>query len=204
MNVEAVRRMSHSSERYSFRLHKAQAWSLEHIHAQHAEGLNKAEQWREWLRLHREALAVLPTTEQERRDALVARIDAAMDTIDRPVFLALASDVAEMFTLAESTSPGTSHSVHSISNLALLSCGDNSALGNAVFEVKRRRILELDRRGAYIPACTRQVFLKYYTDAGAQQIHFWSLQDRDSYLDAMISNDKGVVYPYLKPEEHQA
>ena len=92
-----------------------------------------------------------------------------------------------------------SHSVHSVSNLALLASGHNSALNNAVFEVKRRRVLELDRQGAYIPICTRQVFLKYYTDADAQQVHFWSTQDRDAYLSAILATNGGVG-AYLKPE----
>ncbi len=61
MNVETVRRMKDSTERYSFRMHRRQAWSLEHIHAQHAESLTTAEQWKEWLRLHRDALLDLPT-----------------------------------------------------------------------------------------------------------------------------------------------
>ena len=55
MNVETVRQRKHSSERYSFRQHAAGWWSLEHIHAQNAELLNRAEQWAEWLRLHRKA-----------------------------------------------------------------------------------------------------------------------------------------------------
>jgi hypothetical protein len=203
MNVETVRRMEHSTERYPFRLHGAETWSLEHIHAQHAESLTKAEQWREWLRLHREALAALPGVDQERRDTLITKIDAARDQIDRQSFHDLARDVTDIFTLADASSSASLHSVHSVTNLALLSSGSNSALGNAVFEVKRRRILELDRKGAYIPICTRHVFLKYYTDTEAQQVHFWSAQDRESYLDAMISPKRGVVYQYLKPEDRQ-
>jgi hypothetical protein len=204
MNVESVRRVEHSTERYSFRLHRKEAWSLEHIHAQHAESLTTAEQWKEWFRLHREALADLPTIDQARRDALIARIDAVQDQIDRESFQDLARDVTAIFTLADASAPATVHSVHSVTNLALLSSGDNSALGNAVFEVKRRRILKLDKKGAYIPICTRQVFLKYYTDAQAQQIHFWGTQDRESYLQAMISPERGVVFPYLKPEDRQS
>lgn len=200
MNVEAVRRVEHSAERYPFRLHKAQQWSLEHIHAQHAEGLNKVEQWREWLRLHREALRTLPVADAVRRDELVQRIDATLQgDIDRARFEALASEVAGLFG-----PESQAQALHSITNLALLSCGDNSALGNAVFEVKRRRVLALDREGAYIPPCTRHVFLKYFTGADAQQVHFWSLQDRESYLSAMIDPDRGLLRPYLKPEEAQA
>ncbi len=198
MNVETVRRVKDSTERYSFRIHRRDAWSLEHIHAQHAEGLTKAEQWKEWLRLHREALADLPNVDEGRREAVLARIDAVGDQIDRQVFQDLARDITAGFTLADAAT--SAHSVHSVTNLALLASGHNSALSNAVFEVKRRRILELDRRGEYIPVCTRQVFLKYYTDADAQQVHFWSTQDRESYLSAILSREGGVGL-YLKPEE---
>jgi hypothetical protein len=83
MNVETVRRMKDSTERYSFRVHRGQAWSLEHIHAQHAEILTKAEQWKEWLRLHREALADLPFVDEARRVELLTRIDEVGHKIDR-------------------------------------------------------------------------------------------------------------------------
>lgn len=200
MNVETVRRMRDSTERYSFRVHRQQAWSIEHIHAQHAESLTKVEQWKEWLRLHREALVDLPSVDELKRDELVRRIDALGGKIDRTAFQGLARDVSAAFMLADSSTAATTHSDHSISNLALLASGHNSALNNAVFEVKRRRILELDRQGAYIPVCTRQVFLKYYTDADAHQIHFWSTQDREAYLNVILSSDGGVG-AYLKPEE---
>ncbi|MCB9636742.1 MAG: DUF262 domain-containing protein [Sandaracinus sp.] len=200
MNVETVRRLQGSSERYSFRIHRSQAWSLEHIHAQHAESLTKADQWKEWLRLHRDALAELPSVDESRRAELLRRIDDVGDKIERQTFQTLARDVSAAFTLGDDSPESATHSMHSVSNLALLASGHNSALNNAVFEVKRRRVLELDRTGAYIPICTRQVFLKYYTDADAQQVHFWSTQDREAYLAAILSSDGGVG-AYLKPEE---
>lgn len=199
MNVETVRHMKDSAERYSFRIHRSQAWSLEHVHAQHAESLTKAEQWNEWLRLHREALTELVVIDDAQRAELLARIDGVKGKLDRPRFQALARDVAAVFTLADTSGAAAAHSMHSVSNLALLGRDHNSALNNAVFEVKRRLILDLDRRGAYIPVCTRQVFLKYYTDADAQHVHFWGTQDREAYLAAILSSDRGVG-AYLKPE----
>lgn len=199
MNVETVRRMKDSTERYSFRIHRGQAWSLEHVHAQHAESLTKAEQWKEWLRLHRDALADLPSIDEAGRAELLRRIDDLGDNLDRQTFQVLARDVAAAFTLADTSAAAAAHSMHSVSNLVLLASGHNSALNNAVFEVKRRRILELDRQGAYIPVCTRQVFLKYYTDADAQQVHFWSTQDREAYLAAILSSNGGLG-AYLKLE----
>lgn len=212
MNVETVRRVKDSTERYSFRRYREGTWSLEHIHAQQAEGLTKAAQWKEWLRLHREALDEVPSLEERDRAALFARIDALIARIDavggdverrKDDFQNLARDVTAAFTLDDASTAATAHSVHSVTNLALLACADNAALSNAVFEVKRRRILELDRSGAYIPVSTRQVFLKYYTDADAQQIHFWSTQDREAYLRAILSADGGVGR-YLKPEVPQS
>ena len=93
--------------------------------------------------------------------------------------------------------------MHAVSNLsAPQRDGHNSALSNAVFEVKTAAHSRYwTRRGEYIPICTRQVFLKYYTNADAQQVHFWSTQDREAYLDAILSSDGGGVGAYLKPEE---
>ena len=87
--------------------------------------------------------------------------------------------------------------VHSVANLALLDRRVNSALSNSVFEVKRRQIIDRDKEGQYIPICTRNAFLKYYTAAGAQRIHFWSTQDREDYLDALVD----VVAAYLTASE---
>lgn len=199
MNVETVRRLKGSAERYSFRIHRGQAWSLEHIHAQQAENLTRAEQWRVWLRLHRDALLDVPSIEEDKREDLLRRIDAASEKIDRQLFQVLAADITAAFTFTDVSAAAAGHSPHSISNLALLASHDNSALNNAVFEVKRRRILERDREGAYIPICTRQVFLKYYTDADAQQMHFWSTQDRQAYLNAILSTIGGTG-GYLMPE----
>ena len=203
MNVETVRRISNSSERYSFRIHRGGAWSLEHIHAQNAESLTKAEQWKEWLRLHRGALLDFSPIDEASRQELLRRIDNVGDQIDRQIFQDIARDVTAAFTLANGSTSASAHSVHSLSNLSLLASGHNSALNNAVFEVKRRRVLELDREGAYIPICTRQVFLKYYTDADAQQVHFWGTRDRDAYLNAILSATGGVG-AFLSPEVHQS
>lgn len=192
MNVETVRRMKLSSERFSFKEHAARKWSIEHIHAQNAEQLNRAAQWVEWLRLHRDALVGLPTIDDTQRAALVKRINVALEDISADAFASLEQELSTHFSVA-----GEGVDVDVISNLALLSSEDNSALSNSVFEVKRRNILERDRHGSYIPACTRNVFLKYYTEAEGQQVHFWGEHDREGYLGAMQKH----VAPYLLKEE---
>lgn len=192
MNVETVRSMKLSSERFSFKEHAARKWSIEHIHAQNAEQLNRATQWAEWLRLHRDALSGLPIIEDTQRVALTKRINATLEDISAEAFESLEQELSTLFSLA-----GEGVDLDVISNLALLSSEDNSALSNSVFEVKRRNILERDREGSYIPACTRNVFLKYYTEAAGQQIHFWGEPDREGYLEAMQKH----VAPYLLNED---
>lgn len=208
MNVESIGRRHHVDERYPFRSHKAQNWSLEHIHAQHAQAFNKKGQREEWIETHKAVLDSISfddDAEQAERISILEQIARLPKVIGGAAFDELVPRIQALLSLAEEGE--TMHSLHSISNLALLPSGANSALGNAVFEAKRRKIVEMDRKGEYVPVCTRQVFLKYFTNADAQHEHFWSLRDRESYLEAMIGpgidgrpSTVGVVRPYLKPE----
>ena len=207
-NVETTRAVGR--ERYPFHEHKSSdgedqlRWSLEHIHAQNAESLRTREQWRAWLLDHREALAAFGPAdrdEEARREALLVETDGALALLDREQdkFKERFADLSARVAAAMSTDE-SSDFLHSIGNLALLPSGANSALGNRVFEVKRRMILQMDREGQYIPICTRRVFLKYYTSAEAQQLHFWSEADRKAYVAAILSPENGGVGAYLKPE----
>lgn len=66
---------------------------------------------------------------------------------------------------------------------------------NAAFDVKRNMIISMDRRGQYIPFCTKMVFLKYYTPSAENQLHFWGQADRVAYVQAINE----VLKEYLKP-----
>lgn len=72
-----------------------------------------------------------------------------------------------------------------ISNLTLLDRATNRSYKNSVFAVKRQRLLSLDQSGIFVPLCTRNVFLKCYSQQ-ADNVMFWSKHDRSCYLDAMI------------------
>lgn len=192
-NAETVRRLDDRHRRYPFEQHHTGGWSLEHIHAQRPEGFNKQHQWQSWLTHHRDALGGLAPS--PRRDALAERIDGALPAIDAKTFNELAAEVVACFE----TQGEPLLEPHGLGNLALLQQRDNSRLSNAVFEVKRRRILEIDRRGGYLPPCTRRVFLKYYSAAEDLQLNYWSERDREAYLEAL----RELLQPYLRPEEDQ-
>ena len=82
-----------------------------------------------------------------------------------------------------------------ISNMALLEKSTNSSLSNSFFDVKRRIIVDKDRNGEFIPICSRNVYLKYYSE-DASQIHYWSQKDRLDYLSAI----KKTLKEYLREE----
>ena len=77
--------------------------------------------------------------------------------------------------------------------MALLTRSNNAALNNSTFDVKRNQIVRLDQKGAFIPYCTKMVFLKYYTPSNENQIHFWGQKDRDAYINAISE----ILQPYL-------
>lgn len=196
-NVETVRRLADESARYSFDRHKGNRWSLEHIHAQQSEGLNKKEDQQEWLRLHKESLERLipSSSDAEKIHALVSKIDDNFETITKEIFDRLFIVVFECLS-----EEGDDRSyIDSLSNMALLSSANNAALNNSTFDVKRNKVLELDRSGEYIPISTKRVFLKYYTDSANHQLHFWGEQDRKAYLDNLIG-ESGLLNSYLKVE----
>jgi len=194
-NVQSILEHPHSNERYSFAEHAFGSWSLEHIHAQNAEPLTKADQWDSWLRLHREVLVRLSGA-GFKVDDLLDRIDEVLSSVPiaQDDFRSLEHDVVQALSTHEELGDDDEHA---IANLALLDRVDNSVLNNSVFAVKRSHILERDRGGSYIPVCTRNVFLKYYSPADEHQMLFWSSTDRACYVDEIVR----VLHPYLTPEE---
>jgi len=192
MNVETA---TQSGQCFPFARHVGQKWSLEHIHAQNAETLNRAEHWNTWLMDHKSALdAVISDSNRSDITQIKQDVEEAISKIAAGKsgnfsgndFAAISTRVLKFLNIDDGAD-------HSIRNMALLSSSDNSRLNNSVFEVKRQMILSLDRKGEYVPICTRNVFLKYYTKADAQQPHFWSDADKGSYLEEVRNRLK----PYL-------
>lgn len=192
-NVEAVRLLKNSQEKYSFNAHKSKQWSLEHIHAQNSQGLNKKEDQQEWLRLHLESLKNIAQTDTSSKiQNLIDKIEAKYEHIDRNIFDEIFTEVTSVL----SEQNDNKDYLHSLSNMALLSFENNAALNNSTFDVKRNKILDMDNVGQYIPICTKRVFLKYYTKSKDYQLHFWGETDRKAYMDAM-AGENGILSNYL-------
>ena len=77
-----------------------------------------------------------------------------------------------------------------IQNLTLLTEHDNRGIGNKFFFEKRQKLQEYYQQGSFIPACSMNVFMKFYSEK-PEQMAFWDKDDRDSYknkLEQTIKN----------------
>lgn len=182
-NVESVRRSDEYSQRFPFDKHKISSdgkvkWSLEHIHARHSEGLASQKEWYEWLNLHIQSVKSVSRDSGE----LVGEMNEAIDDkkLDRIKFEKIQKKVFDLFS-----EKGDAIYLHSIANIALLNSSHNSVLNKSTFDVKRNKIIEMDKKGQYIPFCTKMVFLKYYTESEDNQLHFWWLGDMEAYMKAI-------------------
>ncbi len=176
-------------QRFPFSKYNTLEWSLEHIHAQNSQGLKTKVSQLLWIEKHIDS--VKSVSEDGKYDDLIKKMEDVVNTRDvnaRGSF----DDLANMVTSALSEDTNYDY-IDTLSNMALLSKDDNSALNNSTFDVKRNMIVDMDRRGAFIPYCTKMVFLKYYTPSGENQIHFWGQKDREAYIGAM----EKMLNPYL-------
>lgn len=195
-NVLSVERMKSNSQlRFPFNLYNeirtSTKWSLEHIHAQQSQDpMQNEKAIREWIEDTLSSIEHIDTidkgTSEDGQQILLniseykseLRSILTAEKIDKDAFNSIRVRIIEAF---EST--GTKHAME---NMALLSCPDNSRLNNAIFPVKRDRIIQMEREGSFIPPCTRNVFLKLYSKADNQP-YFWSTRDKADYI-AEIEN----------------
>ncbi len=153
-------------------------WSLEHIHAQQSEGLQRESQWKEWLALHLPSVISLGVGNEALVDEMQLAIDA--EKLGRLEFEAIQEKVVKLLSAR-----GSLEFMHSIANMALLNTSDNAALNNSTFDVKRNMVVKMDKEGKFIPFCTKMVFLKYYTPSENNQLQFWGQPDRIAYVSAI-------------------
>lgn len=199
-NVETIRQKGDHGNRFPFERYKKGTWSLEHIHAQNSEPLRTKKQWFSWLDLHVRSLQGLKNDSNPNEvgniDAVIKKMEDVKNHIKdvsyegsiRDEFEPVAAEVVKLLT-----ADGEDElQMHSLSNMALLTVGENAALSNTAFDAKRIKIIEMDKAGDYIPPCTRNVFLKYYSKSDTK-LHFWAQQDREDYIEAMNE----ALLPYM-------
>jgi hypothetical protein len=195
-NIITELQNTESNNRFPFNRYKGNGdkkfqWSLEHIHAQNSDGLNKREQWISWLETHKASLERIDSFGQS---ALIQEINDKILLINEVLFKELSGKVLQVFREVQKEDK-----MHGIHNLALLDRDTNSALNCSVFEVKRNIIIDREIKGAFIPVCTRNVFLKYYSRP-AKDLFYWSKDDRENYYTAIQTTLESYLTNHSLPE----
>lgn len=143
--------------------------------------------------LHKRSLESLIKTQKENSSEyqsisiIIKKIDGVISHIDDTKYKGSIRDEFSVIApeVVNKLSDGNDKiEMHSLSNMALLTVDENATLNNSTFDVKRSKILDMDRNGDYIPTCTKNVFMKYYSSSDTK-LHFWSKEDRKSYIKAM-------------------
>ena len=166
-------------QRFPFNSYKKNKWSVEHIHAQNSLGLNQKDQWDKWLE---EAINGLENISKEIEvSTLIKKIKEELQSgISKEKFEVLFKEIQKI----SSKNNENGDEIHSLDNLALLDGNTNSSISNNIFAVKRNMIIEAEKNDFFIPICTKNVFLKYYSKS-PKHIFYWSSEDREDYLESM-------------------
>lgn len=176
-NVATLLESPRSNMRFQFNSFKNESWDIEHVRSVTENRPDRHNERCDWLELNRNYLLT-----REDAGVLVAKIDdflalsqkEASDELFEPLYESVLSYFNELGDGGEG----------GIENLTLLNQSTNRSYKNAVFAVKRQRVLDLDRSGIFVPLCTRNVFLKCYNPE-VDNLLFWSEKDAFAYRDAM-------------------
>lgn len=181
-NIKTLLASKNESSRFPFDKYKEENWDIEHIHAVATEMPKNKQHRIDWLSDSK----VFISDNKE----LMSEIIYFIENYDKLIesnsesFDKVATDILEYF----SKKSNVETDINDLSNLVLLDSGTNRSYKNAIFPVKRKSIIEKEKTGTFIPICTRNVFLKYYTQ-NVSQMTFWDSADRKEYF----SNLRNVI-----------
>ncbi len=173
-NIQTMLDNKNESSRFPFDRYKNEQWDIEHIHAIATKVKVKKEQQNEWL--NKNFIQTKSHTNKE-FNAIIKNIIANESLIDENKF-----DEIIIYVLGEED--------NHIRNLCLLDRGTNRSYKNDSFKEKRKKIIENEKKGTFIPICTKNIFMKYYSKE-LIDLELWNETDRETYFE----NINGTVFP---------
>lgn len=179
-NIQTMLNNENETNRFPFDRYKKEFWDVEHIHAIATEVKVKQENQVDWLKNN---FVKTENHQDKNRNNQIEQIINSGDTIDENEF-----DYIIDYVLGEED--------NSLQNLCLLDRGTNRSYKNDSFREKRKKIIEREIQGTFIPICTKNVFMKYYS-TNVKDIEVWNEKDRTSYLEKI----QDVISQYLPQTE---
>ncbi len=177
-NLETMQK-NDLSFRFPFDRFHQQDWSVEHIHPQNPQGIATVQEAVDWLEEQQKRLGENESTyagESAKVKGLIEDLKTKRELTDQ---------LQERLSVVAGSLTG-SLDLHGVSNLALLDKLTNSAIGNKRFLEKRSLVMEKELDGKFIPICTKNAFLKYYSrNVSKIQMTHWSQSDANDYFEAI-------------------
>jgi len=208
-NIQTILATQKAEMRFPFDKYKEENWDIEHVKSQTEKSINKsnAKDWAldilEYLtgqkgysdnllqesnkttkEIQLEHIENLDEKDKDFASRLIHLLE--QEKIDNEYFKNLYDDLTIEFKESDFEQDDN------ISNLALLDENTNRSYGNAMFPIKRKRIIENDMNGIFVPICTKNLFLKYYSKKMGN-VMYWRESDAKDYLESI----KKLLKEYL-------
>lgn len=159
-NIQTLLNNKKSNSRFQFDRYKKESWDIEHIRSQTDAMPSKPEEKTAFINEH------------------------CHDENEKHALLKSDENFKNFYSDLRTKIEGADFEKASIANLALLDSTTNRSYKNAFFQQKRKTILDNDMNGTFIPICTRNVFMKYYTE-NPDNLYQWTEHDAEDYLNAI-------------------
>jgi len=195
-NIQTILSIEDTDIRFPFDRYKNENWDIEHVRSK-TDKLITGDARKPWsldvleyftgekgyineedIKNQHRAIETLEKEEDKEFSIRLLKI-LISEKIDDGEFNKLYNEITLYF--GETDTPDN---IDSIANLALLDATTNRSYKNAMFPIKRKTIIENDTNGVFIPICTKNVFLKYYSKK-LGEVMYWRKNDADYYLGAI-------------------
>lgn len=184
--------------KFPFHLFKKEKWDVEHIDSHTENPLENEKDQKEWMKA-----SFIGITEKKLREEVHIYMSGKSDGNLK------FEDLFNKIVLSATGNKLTNSEKDMLWNFTLLDESTNRGYGNSIFPAKRRviigkdqgksisidnelNLIENDGAIAFIPLCTKNVFLKYYSPS-TNNLREWNKEDAQEYL----NNIKTVLKDFL-------
>lgn len=172
---------SKTDSRFSFKQYKDPKihWDIEHIHARATDeeirAIKDPDKRKDFLESLKKQFEEINDQEAVQKINQFILTEVSTNNINEDEFLDFCCKITDKYG---------NYDENGIGNLTLLDTETNRSYHNALYPIKRIRIIERDKGEVFIPVCTKNVFLKMYSSNFSNMME-WTKDDAEDYLSAM-------------------
>ena len=183
-NIITMIKSNNYRMKFPFDLYNKDSWDIEHIHSQTTkDDVKTPREQKMWLEMFENFYS--NDTDTERYKQILSVKELINKSSDENEFGNLFEKIKIDLKIDQLSSQSEdTFDMDGIGNLALLDSATNRSYKNAWFPFKRKRILQEDSEGRFIPITTKNIFMKAYSDSLTNPL-VWDKQDGENYKNKM-------------------